>query len=163
MKQFLKKGQVVLVNGGYLSNDKEAPINNDAFVKAQKHAEYIITFAEMAKGKDFKGKQADSLEELKAAVTKSLADKDVAFVEKPTEVTKKLSKQLADEAMAFVKYQGEATKVEKINKFLQDFVILKDFEDYGLFFEDGIVKLNKIYTLAEVVTAVQSTIDLIKE
>lgn len=163
-RQFLNKNQVTLLNGGYLSNaEDKKPICNLAFVKEQRHAEYIVFFAEKAKGKDFVGKQADSLQALKQEVGDILnKKKEITFVKKPKEVKQKLNEQLFEEAMAFTKYQESSSKVDKINKFLNDnFTTLKEFEDFGLFFEEGIYKLNKIYTLDEVVKAVQEVIDLI--
>ena len=165
MKKFLKTSEIALVNGGYLTikDSKEmAPITNEAFVKAQKHAEYIVTFARLAADKDFKGKKADNLSDLEAAVHAELAIKSREFVAKPSKIVKKLSQQLADEAMAFMKYEKNTTKVEKINAFLQQFNILAEFEEFGLFFDDGVVKLNKIYEMKEIVAAVESTIDLLK-
>jgi hypothetical protein len=161
MKKFLKSTDVQLVNG-YLSNGEEmAPVTHEAFIAAQKRAEYICTFATLAKGKDFKGKEADSLDDLKKKVAEALATKDTEFVTAPAKVTQELTDKLAAEAKAFMSFTDETTKVKKINKFLQEFNILKEFEEVGLFFEDGIVKLNKIYTLEEVVTSVQAVIDLL--
>jgi len=162
MKKFLKKSEVKLVNGGYLSNVDNSPVINDAFVKAQQHAEYIITFAKLAKDKDFIGKKADSLSELSKQVKEELAKKDVKYVETPKKVVKKLSNQLADEAMAFMNFEKETSKADKINLFLQQFNVLHEFEEFGLFFEEGIVKLNKIYTMSEIVESVKETIDLLK-
>lgn len=165
MKKFLKSSEIALVSGGYLSvkDAKElTPVSNAAFVAAQKHAEYIVTFASMAKGKDFKGKKADCLADLQSAVKDALSAKDRSYVSKPKKVAKKLSQQLADEAMAFMNFEKDTTKVEKINAFLQQFNILAEFEEFGLFFDEEIVKLNKIYTMEEVVAAVESTIDLLK-
>lgn len=165
MSTFLKVSEVKLVNGGYLTNGSKlgdnAPINNDAFVAAQKRAEYICTFAKLAEGKDFKGKEAYSLETLKASVDAELASKATVFVKKPTKAKRKLQDGLAAEAMAFMNWEGESTKVDKMNEALQEFEILNDFENHGLFFEDGIVKLNKIYSIDEVVAAVKSTINLL--
>lgn len=163
MKKFLKKSEVKLVNGGYLSTLEESPVTNDAFVKAQQHAEYIITFAKLAKEKDFIGKKADSLSELSKQVREELAKKDVKYVETPKKVVKKLTNQLADEAMAFMNFEKETSKAEKINLFLQQFNVLHEFEEFGLFFEDGIVKLNKIYTMLEIIEAVKETINLLKQ
>lgn len=161
-KQFLKNGQVSLVNGGYLTSNDGKSVGHTEFVAAQKSAEYVITFAELAKGKDFVGKKADSLEDLKSQVASALATKERTFVTKPTEVTKPLTKQLADEAMAFMNFQKEGSKVDKINGFLQQFNVLAEFEEHGLFWDEQIVKLNKIYTLQEVVDATTSVIDLLK-
>ena len=163
-KQFLTSKDVTLLNGGYLSNaNDKKPIFNPRFYAAQRHAEYIVTFAEKAKGKDFVGKQADSLESLKLEVEEVLNSKDeILFVKKPKEVKRKLNEQLFEEAMAFTKYQESSSKVDKVNNFLNtNFTVLKEFEEYGLFFEEEIVKLDKIYTLREVVKAVQEVIELL--
>ena len=162
MSKFVKKSELQLLNGGYLSDKDENPIINAEFVAAQKRAEYVVTFAKHAKNKDFVGKETDSLAECKADVAKELEELNkVEFVKAPKKVVKKLSDQLADEAIAFMNWEEKSTKVEKINAFLTDFRVLKDFEDYGLFFEDGIVKLNKIYTIEDVTKAVEQTIDLL--
>lgn len=162
MNQFLKKEEVSLINGGYLTGKEGVPIYNQEFVQAQRRAEWVVTFAEMAKGKDFVGKKADSLADVKAAVCKALATKDEQYLAAPKEVQKKLTKQLADEAMDFIAYQKDSTKVEKTNKFLQEFNVLNDFEKFGLFFGEGIVKLNKLYTVKEIVAAVKEVIDLVE-
>ena len=161
MKQFLKTGEVGLKNGGYLTSKDGNPVNNWEFTDAQRHAEYIMTFAELAKGKDFKGKKADSIEDLRAAVEKALTAKDVVYVDKPTEVTRPVTDSLAKEALAFMDYGTEMSKVEKVNKFMQQFNVLNDFEQYGLFFDQEIVKLNKIYTIQEIKDAVMNTINLL--
>lgn len=161
-KVFLTSDQLE-VKSGYLSvkGDKMAPVTNEAFIAAQKHAEYIITFAEKAKGKDFKGKCADSLSSLKADVIKELASKTKKFVndpEKPKQVT---TEKLTNEALAFIGFAEESTKTDKINKFLAQFEIIDEFEEIGLFFNSEIVKINKIYTMKEIIEAVKSVIDLL--
>ena len=162
MKQFLKKDELQLVNGGYLSNKEEKPVNNYEFVQAQRTAEYIITFAGLAKDKDFKGTKADSISEVRAEAMKMVdRSRAVEFVSKPKEVKRPTIDKLADEAMAFMDFQKDSSRIDKVNNFLQQFAILKEFEEFGLFFEEDIVKLNKIYTLKEVVDAVNETIDLL--
>lgn len=161
-KEFLTKEEVFVVKG-YLSKNakKVAPVYNQSFVGTQRHAEYIITFAEKAKGKDFVGKKADSIADLKAEVQKALAKNDTQYLTVPAKVEQKLHKQLQDEALAFIKYDETLSKVEKVNKFLQQFNTIQEFETIGLFFEQDIVKLNKIYTIDEVVKAVEAVIDLV--
>ena len=162
-KFFVKNGELALVNGGYVTfGEKQTPVYNADFIAVQKHAEWVITFAEKAKGKDFVGKQADSIADVKAEVMKALASKGVEYVKGPKNVKQDLTEKLKEEALAFIKFQGESSKIEKINKFLQQFNCLNDFENFGLYFDDSqIVKLNKIYTIEEVVTAVTEIIDLI--
>lgn len=161
-KEFLTKEEVFIVKG-YLSKDakKVSPVYNEKFINAQKHAEYIITFAEKAKGKDFVGKKADSIESLKDEVKKSLSKNDTEYLATPKKAEQKLHKQLADEALAFIKYDQKSTKVEKVNKFLQQFNIIQEMEEVGLFYEQDIVKISKIYTIEEIVNAVESVIDLL--
>lgn len=162
MSKFLKKEEVKLINGGYLSDKDGNPVNNSVFVQAQLEAEFVVTFANMAKGKDFKGKKADSLADLKLEVEKALyRDKDVTYIDKPKEVERPTHSALAKEAMAFMDYGDKLSKVEKVNKFMQKFNGLNDFETFGLFFDSGIVKLNRIYTIQEIKDAVMEAIELL--
>ena len=161
-KIFVKKEELALINGGYLViKEKETPVYNEQFIAVQKHAEWVVTFAEKAKGKDFVGKQADSIADVKAEVMKALANKDVEYVKSPKKIKQDLTEKLQEEALAFIKFQGESSKTEKINKFLQQFNILNEFEKFGLYFTEDICKLNKIYTIEEVVNAVTEIIDLL--
>jgi hypothetical protein len=161
MSKFLKATEIQLINGGYLSDNKGAPIMNEEFIAAQSKAEYILTFAKAAKGKNFNDRKGDSLNELRLEVHKSLQAKKASFVPTPKAPIQKINDGLAKEALSFVAFHKEEDKAEKINSFMQEFVVLKDFENHGLFFKDGIVKLNKIYTLEEVVSAVEETINLL--
>ena len=161
-KIFVKKEELALINGGYLViQEKETPVYNEQFITVQKHAEWVVTFAEKAKGKDFIGKQADSIADVRAEVMKALANKGVEYVKSPKKVKQDLTEKLQEEALAFIKYQGESSKTEKINKFLQQFNIIQEFEEFGLYFEEDICKLNKIYTIEEIVKAVTEVIDII--
>lgn len=161
MQQFIKNSELQLLNGGYLCNSEGSPVTNEAFIQVQKRAEYVVTFAEMAKGKNFKATQVDSLADLRNEVLAVLNNKTVKFVEAPTPVKRELTAQLAEEAMSFVNFQEDLSKTEKVNAFLQDFTTLKEFEEFGLFFSQGVTKLNRIYTLQEVVNAVSNCIELL--
>lgn len=158
---FVKAGELSLKNGGYLLNSKDEPVFNENFITVQKHAEWVVTFAEKARGKDFVGKVPDSIESVKEEVRKALSSKGVEYVKAPKKVKQDLTEKLQEEALAFIKYQGESSKTEKINKFLQQFNIIQEFEEFGLYFEEDICKLNKIYTIEEVVKAVTEVIDII--
>lgn len=163
-KTFVKDSQLDLINGGYLVTGKEEkPVYNEEFYLAQMNAEWLITFADKAKGKDFIGKPADSLEEVKAEVLKHLAKSDTEYVKAPKEVKLEITKKLEEEALAFIGYGEEVSKTDKINKFLQKFNIIQEFEDFGLYFDEGICKLNRIYTVKDIVAAVTSVIDVLEE
>lgn len=161
MKNFLKSADLQLVNGGYLVNKENTPVFHAGFVDAQKHADYIITFAQMAKGKDFVGKKADSLSELVSSVKSAMDKKAIKFVDSPKEHKGDLTEKLAKEAMGFMNFKKDSSKVDKINAFMQQFEVLHEFEEFGLFFEEDIVKLQKIYTVKEILEAVDSVIDLL--
>lgn len=167
MKVFLKSNELSLENGGYLTNvkglkkgEEGTPVSNAEFIKAQKHAEYVVTLAEAAKGKDFKGKKADSIEELKAEVAKKLNEtQTIEFVKSPKKIERPTTDALKKEALAFLDYEKEKDHTEKVNQFLQQFAIMHEFEEHGLFFTSDISKLNKIYTIKDVTKAVQSMIE----
>ena len=161
-KIFVKKEELALINGGYLViKEKETPVYNEQFIAVQKHAEWVVTFAEKARGKDFIGKQADSIEDVKKATREALSNKDVEYVSIPKAPKMELTSKLQKEALDFIMNSGEVSKVKAINNFLQQFNILNDFEKFGLYFTEDIVKLNKIYTMDEVIKAVTEVIDLI--
>jgi len=161
-KTFVKKEELSLQNGGYVVTGKnQTPVFNYDFIAAQKHAEWVVTFAEKAKGKDFVGKEPYTIEQVKADVKKALAVSDFKYVAVPEKVERELTNKLQEEALAFIKYHGEVSKVDRINEFLQQFNTIQEFEEFGLYFEEDICKLNKIYTIAEIVTAVKEVIDLV--
>ena len=161
MKTFLKKGSLALVNGGYLTAGKDnAPVYNTEFNKAEKHAEYVVKLAEAAKGKDFQGKKADSFDDLKDSVARDLAVTSVIeHVAGPKKPKQTVSDNLYKEAMAFMSFEEGSDNADKINEFLQAFNVINEFEEFGLFFDEDISKLNKIYTMEEVVAAVTSMVD----
>ena len=163
MSIFVKKGELELINGGYLSNKVTGtPISNVEFVKSQQEAEYVVTFAKFAKGKDLKGKKADSLADLTKEVREFLySTKPVSYVEKPVEVKRPVTESLAKEALSFIEFQEKSSVSQKVNNYMQRFNVLHDFEQFGLFFDSGIVKLNKIYTIEEIQEAVNSVIELL--
>lgn len=160
MKTFLKSTELSLENGGYLTSKDGKPVSNSKFHQAQKHAEYVVTLAEEAKGKDFKGKKADSIEELKAAVAKKLfTSETIEFVKSPKAPKRSVTESLKKEALAFLDFEKDEANTKRINEFLQQFNIINEFETYGLFFDSEISKLNKIYTMEDVINAVTSMIE----
>ena len=156
-KTFLTSEQVAVVKGYLSASSTEVkPIFNQAFVDAQKHAEYVVTFAEKAKSKDFVGKSADSLLDLANEVKELLASKPTEFIPIPKKVGTPMHEKLKKEALDFHNSMSEISDTTQMNNFLQQFNVINEFETIGLFFEEDIVKLNKIYTMKEIVEAVQA-------
>jgi hypothetical protein len=165
MSKFVKKGELTLVNGGYLSIGKKGeviPVSNVAFEEVQKHAEYIVTFAKLAKGKDFVGKAPETLGALVEEVQRELAKKDTVYVAIPAMPARSINDQFAAEALAWHNGGKEQKKAQLINEYMQQFNVIQEFEEFGLFFNDGVAKLNKIYTVEEITAAVKDCIDLLK-
>jgi hypothetical protein len=162
MKQFLKVEDLQLINGGYLSNKEGKPVYNAEFIAAQQHAHFIAELAKEAEGKDFKGKEADSIEEVKQTVLNRLSSVEtVEFIKGPKKFKQDLTDKLKSEALGFINFNEEVSKTAKINEFLQSFKVIDEFEKFGLFFEEEIVKLNKIYTIKEIVKNTKLIIDLV--
>jgi len=159
---FIKKGDLRLINGGYaVVGENDTPIANEEFYKVQKNAEWVITFAKLAKGKDFVGKESYSLELLKDQVINELKEKDTKYIDLPSAPLSPLNTKLKKEALAFVSHNNKIIDTNKINKFLQKFNIIHEFEEFGLFFKPSIMKLNKIYTIKDITIAVESVINLL--
>ena len=148
MRKFLKKEDLQLVNGGYVSDKQQNPVYNKQFYEAQLHADYVVNFAKLAKGKNFTGIAPDSIEKVREEVSALLQNnKTINFVKKQEVTEMPLTLQLKSEALNFIKSEESNAKVKQINNYLQQFAIIKEFEDFGLFFDDEICKLNKIYEL----------------
>lgn len=161
-KIFVKQADLALVNGGYVvTGKKETPVYNKEFIDVQKHAEWVVTFAEKAKGKDFEGKVPDTIAGVKLEVSKALTKSNIEYVSAPKKVKVELTSKLQEEAMAFINFSKDSSKTDKINNFLQQFNTVQEFEEFGLYFEENICKLNKIYTMKEIIAAVTSVINLL--
>jgi len=163
-KIFVKNGELKLVNGGYmvLNSVSETPVTNEDFIKAQKHAEYIVEFAKEAKGKDFVGKKVDNLEEIMFKVKRKLSeDQQKEYLATDSKPKMEITKKLEAEALEFIKFKDKSSTNEKMNSFLQAFNVIAEFEEFGLFFSKDIVKLNKIYTMGEIIAASKEVIDLV--
>jgi len=162
MTQFLKSSEVSVKNGGYLFNNNGQPVSNKEFEEIQRRAEFIVTFNQKLKGKDLVGKKPENIQDIKNEVLRELSkSNNVQFLSKPEKVDRPLTDQLTSEALDFIKFQDDSSKTDKINQFLQPFKVLKQFQEFGLFFENGIAELNKIYTLEEVIDSVTDIIDYV--
>lgn len=161
MKTFLTAAQVELKNGGYLTSKEGASVGNVAFVNAQQYAHTVITAAKVAKGKDFEGKVAYTKEAFMKELAKELETKARVYKKAPTAPKLKINDQLADEALSFIKFTEDSEVSERVNAFMSQFDVISEFEEHGLFFDQEIVKLEKIYTVKEILKAVELVIDLL--
>lgn len=154
--EFVKKGELTLKNGGYLSNKKGEPITNAEFIAAQEKAHYLVRLSQAVEGKDFQGKKPDNFESIVNDVVNSIAaESTVRYSTEPTQPSMSLRDQLAEEALNWVKFEENKTLSERVNEAMQPFNVIRDYEEFGLFFSSGIVKLSNIYTIEQILNAVQ--------
>jgi len=157
--KFLKQSQIELTPSGHLSvsGGEMNPISHEGFVAAQTQAHYLVTLASNLKGKTFKAPKVDNFNDIVTETVNQINSADVVkYATEPTKPEMKLKNQLAEEAMAWINFNKDSSETDKVNQAMQQFNVLKDFEEFGLFFSEGIVRLNKIYTIAEILEAVKA-------
>jgi len=158
--EFLKQSELSLNPANYLvANGK--PVNHTAFVMQQRNAEYIVKLAEAVKGKTFKASKLDDLQAIKAQVKASLNQDKREYVGAPVKPTSKVNDEMVEFALNFAKFEDEKGKVAQINEFMQQFNAIQDVESVGDYFSEGVVKLNKLYTIAEILEAVKTNVEVL--
>lgn len=161
MTTFVTKSELSLLNGGYLMSNNQ-PISNNEFVEAQRKANFYARLAENVAGKNFKNNPVESFEEI---YNKTLAEinstKKIELVKK-VNVEMPLGNKLIEEAKSWEEAQVYNIKADKINTIItNEFSSVVDFEEFGLFFESGIVKLERIYTIDEITNYLSIIVDYI--
>lgn len=160
--EFLKSSDLSLNPANYLiSSISNKPVNHTAFVEQQRKAEYIIKLSEAIKGKNFKHGKVDDLNAIKAAVRAAINDTNQVYGTAPSKPVGELTSKLADEAMAFIKFDDQKSRFDQINVFMNQFNSINDVESVGDYFEEKVTKLNKIYSISEIMSAVESNIEIL--
>ena len=162
--EFLTLSQLELNKAKYLiSKESKKPVTNAAFVAAQQAADYTVRLAEAIKGKKFTADKLDNLEAIKAELRAAIAAKAVKeHVSAPTKPVSKVNDEMVQFALDFANFKTEESKVAKLNEIMAEFDAIDDVESNGDYFSEGLVKLNKIYTTAEVLAAVKATAEVLK-
>lgn len=159
MSQFLNQKEVTLNSANYLVVlGTNKPIYNELFVAQQKKAHFMITLANEARGKNFEVKTADNFSELVEKVNNHInSTQNVEYVESAEQPHREITQKLAEEAKSWLNFEKQNEENEKINLIMQEFNQILEFEKFGAFFNDSqIVKLNKIYTIEQILAAVKS-------
>lgn len=162
--EFLTLKELALNPAGYLINkSSEKPVTHSAFVAQQKNAEYIVKLADAVKGKTFKCGKTDNLDAIKAEVLAAINNKAIKeFVSTPSKPVSKVNDEMVKYALDFVEFGEKKSEAEKLNQVMAEFSAIDDVETVGEYFSEGIVKLSKIYTCAEILAAVQATAETLK-
>lgn len=162
--EFLTLNDLELNKAKYLiSKTSKKPVTNVGFIAAQQAADYTVRLAEAIKGKKFTSDKLDDLNAIKAEVRAAIAAKAVKeHVTAPTKPVSKVNDEMVQFALDFVNFKTEESKVAKLNEIMAEFDAIDDVENNGDYFSEGLVKLNKIYTISEVLTAVKATAEVLK-
>lgn len=161
--EFLKSNEINLNPAGYLvSTATNKPVIHKEFVEQQKRAEYVVKLADAIKNKNFKVQQVDNLDAIKEQVRKSIEENNVKnYISAPEKPISQVNEELVKFALDYASYGEKKNESTKINAFMQTFNSISSVEEVGDYFIEGLVKLNKIYTIGEILTAVQINIDKI--
>lgn len=159
--EFLTNKQIKLNAAGYLvSAESKQPITHKAFVEQQKSAEYLVKLSTAIKDCNFKEGKVDSLESIKQEVRNAInAANTTSYLSEPTEPKSKVQDELLKFALDFDKFHDDKDRVQTINRIMQQFNSINDVETVGEYFEQGLVKLSKIYTIAEILEAATIQVD----
>lgn len=155
--KFIKKDQLELVNGGYVvEKGTENPVFHSEFLEKQREAHALIMLSQKVKGADFKGTKPVRFEDLVRQVTDEIQTSNVKqYVSEPNKPEMLVTDNLQKEAMSWLNFETDKTTVQKVNKILQKFNIINEFEEFGLYFStDNISKLNNIYSMQQITEAV---------
>lgn len=159
--QFLKSNQLELNPAGYLVSKVDGkPVNHPLFVMQQRAAEYTVKLAEAIKDKNFKQGNVDNLEAIKQEVLISISNASTRnYVSEPKEPVSKVQDELTKHALDFVKFLEKKEETSKVNSLMNQFNKIDDVENVGDYFEEGLVKLNEIYTIKQILAAIKITVD----
>lgn len=161
--EFLTAKQLELNAAGYLiSKDSKKPVTHVDFVKQQQSAEYIVKFAEAIKDKNFTASKVDNLQAIKASVMAAINDTAKSYVSAPAKPTSKIQDELVKYALDFVNYEDSKVETSKMNEIMNEFNKIDDVESVGDYFTEGVVKLNAIYSIKQILAAVKITAEKLK-
>lgn len=155
---FLKKNELALVNGGYMVQKSDnKPVYHKGFWEAQREAYILSLIAEKVSKADFNGKKADTIEDILKMVSDQVnSEKEVEYTDPVESPATPTIDKLQKEALSWLNHQPDKELNEQINSEMQKFNIINEFEKFGLYFGEGnIVKLNKIYTVSEILEFVK--------
>lgn len=161
MTTFVKSSELSLLNGGYLMSNNQ-PVTNNEFVEAQRKAHFYNKLAENVAGKNFKNNPIESFESIYAKTLAEINSTKKIELVKKVNVEMPLGDELIKEAKSWEESQVYNNKADKINTIItEEFSSIVDFEEFGLFFESGIIKLERIYTIDEITTYLSIIVDFI--
>lgn len=162
--EFLKVSDLKLNPAGYLINKTtNKPVDHKDFVAQQRAAEYVVKLAAAISDKNFTPGKVDCLADIKAEVMASINAKNVKeYVAVPKEPTSKVVDELTKYALDFVSFEENKEEAAAVNKLMDSFSSIEAIESVGDYFSEGLVKLNAIYSIKEILAAVKINAEKMK-
>lgn len=161
MAEFLKAGELTQNKAGYLTKKDGKPVFHPTWVNAQKEAHFYVELEKAIQGKTFKAGKVDSFDAIAKMVREKLSkDQVVDYLKAPKQPSNKLQEQLVAEQLEWAKYNDTTENNKQINSFMQKFNIIKQVEEVGDFFEEGVVKLPAVYDIETIKNAVVAVLSV---
>lgn len=162
--EFLKINQLELNPAGYLvSIESKKPVTHVGFVSQQKAAEYIVKLADAIKDKNFTPCKIDDIKAIKQQVFDAINNTNLKkYVEDPTKPVSSVNEELIQYALDFANYHSIKAENEQVNEMMNQFNKIDDVENVGEYFEEGLAKLNNLYTIEDILAAVKINIEKLK-
>jgi len=155
MNTILRKEQVTLT-AGYLTDFAEKLVINTDFVHAQTRAHYYITLADELSEANMENVQGENFQSvLSRTLDKLNNETNRTYVNVPTKPATPKLDAIEAECQAWMNNEDDIIAVDKINKIMQQFNIIEDFEKVGIPFTSGTVKLNNIYSIEQITNAIK--------
>jgi len=156
--EFLTSKDLDLNPAGYLvSKSTNKPVKHGMYAAAQDRAHYLVELSKAVQGKNFKTAKVDCLRTIEDSVrAKISAEAIINYIPTPTKPVSTINDELVQFALDFANYETEKSDSEKINTIMNTFNVINAVETTGDYFEEALVKLNKIYSIAEIQSAVNA-------
>lgn len=146
--KILKFDEITLQGKYLVEKNSKTPINNKAFVRAQKEAEKLESIVAAAKELNFTPnipKYVTFDEVLALGMNKLNRKHEVEIFKAEKPELGEINNKLKEEALAWDKKMKAYENTQELNKIIQNFIPVQDCEESGIPFESGICTLNKIY------------------
>lgn len=150
--KFLRKNQVELQKN-YLFEKNGNPVANKELKVLFEKIEQMEKLATKVKNNNFA--KTKTFKDLILELESEKNENNVKYFNSVENITLELTNKLAEESFLWAKNQRENEFIDVLNNAMQNFNKLNEFEEIGLYFEEGMMKINKFYTIEDVKSYLQ--------
>lgn len=159
--EFLKSSELSLNPANYLIGTSNKPVTHPQWVVEQQKADYVVRLAKAMEGKTFKASKLDDINAIKAEVRAAMTGTSTSYIPVPAKPTSKVNDEIVQYALDFAKYEDNKIEAENINNIMQGFNTINAVESVGDYFSEGVVKVSNIYSIKEILAAVQAIVPVL--